>query len=105
MESRMRATTPRSVAVLTLPFHDPGAVPCPSCSEALSLCQPDPECPDRLVGTCPGCGAWYLVVPAQADTLARAVSLLSILKRLEQPKVSRRQMQGGSRDVLTPLLL
>lgn len=34
---------------------------CPHCGDNLSLCQPDGAKPDRLLGSCPGCEAWYVV--------------------------------------------
>lgn len=34
---------------------------CPHCGSDLSLCQPDEARPDRLLGSCPGCEAWYVV--------------------------------------------
>jgi hypothetical protein len=41
---------------------------CPHCSSSLTLHQPDPESPDRLLGICEGCKRWYLVdfAPDQA---------------------------------------
>jgi hypothetical protein len=44
------------------------AVPCLHCSSPLTLHQPDPESPDRLLGVCEGCKHWYLVdlLPGQA---------------------------------------
>ena len=34
---------------------------CVSCHNPLDLHQPDGERPDQLLGTCPDCGAWYLI--------------------------------------------
>jgi hypothetical protein len=36
---------------------------CPQCGHALALHQPDPELPDRLLGTCEECKSWYLTNP------------------------------------------
>ena len=41
--------------------RSPRAVACPGCREALDLYQPDPDSPDRLLGTCDGCKAWYVL--------------------------------------------
>ena len=34
---------------------------CSCCGERLDLHQPDAERPDRLLGTCAECGAWFLI--------------------------------------------
>lgn len=48
---------------------DPGPMPddgdddtpsCPACNVSLDVSQPGAS-PDRLLGACPGCGAWYLL--------------------------------------------
>ena len=58
---------PHSIAV-TMPVM--GVSPCPAdsewvccinCKEHLDLTQPDSDEPDRFVGTCGGCGRWYLL--------------------------------------------
>jgi hypothetical protein len=36
-------------------------VRCTGCRAPLELHQPDPYQSERLVGTCPRCGAWYLI--------------------------------------------
>lgn len=36
-------------------------VPCACCEGTLDVHQPEPERPERLLGTCPDCGAWYLI--------------------------------------------
>jgi hypothetical protein len=40
---------------------DPSEILCPACHERLTLHQPDQKSPDRLLGTCAGCRAWYLI--------------------------------------------
>jgi hypothetical protein len=43
---------------------DPGdrsGVACPGCRHVLTLHQPDPQFPDRLLGTCDVCRAWSLI--------------------------------------------
>ncbi len=42
-------------------FEDASEILCGHCQVPLERHQPDPEQPDRLLGTCYGCGAWYLV--------------------------------------------
>jgi hypothetical protein len=44
---------------------------CAGCGGDLELHQPDADRPDRLLGTCPECGAWFLV-----DGETRAVHAL-----------------------------
>ena len=34
---------------------------CPACAAALSLHQPDPDRPDRLLAVCDRCGGWFLL--------------------------------------------
>jgi hypothetical protein len=41
--------------------EDGSEVPCPACHHDLTFHQPDPECPDRLLGTCEACRTWFLV--------------------------------------------
>jgi hypothetical protein len=36
------------------------AICCPNCEYALTLHQPDPTLPDRLLATCDECKSWYL---------------------------------------------
>ena len=43
---------------------------CPGCTELLMLHQPDEQSPDHLLGTCPQCGAWF-VLHAVAGLLVR----------------------------------
>jgi DNA-binding transcriptional LysR family regulator len=62
----MTATT-RTIA-LEMPFaaishceHDSEWVCCLNCDHPLGLSQPESQEPERLIGTCPGCGRWYLL--------------------------------------------
>lgn len=41
--------------------EDSARIHCPSCARTLSLHQPDERLPDRLLGTCRSCLAWFLV--------------------------------------------
>lgn len=45
-----------------LRLDDLAAAPCPGCRADLNVHQPEPDRPDRLLGTCPSCGLWALVV-------------------------------------------
>jgi hypothetical protein len=42
-------------------LDDSKRVRCPACRDHLFLHQPDEECPDRLLGTCDECRAWFLI--------------------------------------------
>lgn len=42
-------------------FEVASEVLCAHCQTPLEHHQPDVEQPDRLLGTCSGCGAWYLI--------------------------------------------
>jgi hypothetical protein len=46
---------------MKLVCEDGSASRCPCCRRPLTLHQPDPDSPDRLVGTCEGCRAWFLI--------------------------------------------
>jgi hypothetical protein len=39
---------------------------CQNCGYALTLHQPDPELPERLLGSCAECKCWYLTNPRGA---------------------------------------
>lgn len=41
--------------------EDYTSVHCPSCAEKLSIHQPDERLPERLLGTCRTCLAWFLL--------------------------------------------
>jgi hypothetical protein len=34
---------------------------CPNCTAYLTILQPDPGLPERLIGACEGCKNWYLI--------------------------------------------
>jgi hypothetical protein len=42
-------------------FEVASEVLCSRCHSVLDRHQPDETQPDRLLGTCDGCGAWYLL--------------------------------------------
>ncbi len=36
-------------------------LPCPRCQHPLTIHLPDPDLPDRLLGTCSECKSWFLL--------------------------------------------
>jgi hypothetical protein len=46
-------------------LNDHTRVQCPACRDHLFLHQPDEERPDRLLGTCDECRAWFLIDAAE----------------------------------------
>lgn len=44
---------------------DYGLITCPRCSAPLVLHQPDEQLPERLLGTCADCHAWFLIDAAR----------------------------------------
>lgn len=40
-------------------------IACPRCSEYLVVHMPDPDLPERLLGTCCECKSWYLMDAAE----------------------------------------
>ena len=42
-------------------FEDPAEVLCTHCHEPLDRHQPDQDQPDRQLGVCPECSAWFLI--------------------------------------------
>ena len=61
----MFPTTYETVSVLLGRFDtasiSDARVQCPDCKEALDMHQPDERSPERLLGTCQGCSAWFLI--------------------------------------------
>jgi hypothetical protein len=55
---------------LSSAIEDLAEIACPGCGDTLEIHQPDPRKPDRLLGTCCSCGAWFLI-DAAADLIAR----------------------------------
>jgi uncharacterized protein YbaR (Trm112 family) len=50
-----------SISLNLLRLQDVSDVRCPKCQSPLDLHQPDSELPERLIGTCEDCIAWYLM--------------------------------------------
>ena len=42
-------------------FEVANQILCARCQSELESHQPDVELPERLLGTCEGCGTWYLI--------------------------------------------
>jgi hypothetical protein len=51
---------------------------CRTCEAKLTLHQPDEDSPERLLGTCAGCGGWYLIEILQDGTEAFLLDLPNI---------------------------
>jgi hypothetical protein len=71
-------------------------VSCLGCRGDLKVHQPDDESPDRLLGTCPDCGAWHLM-----DRIAGGRFSLVLLPRRDSP---RRAAAPKARSAGMPLL-
>lgn len=63
----MVSTTPGTMIVplvVSTPWTVPGLPcgnPCLACGDHLLIHQPDPESPERLLGTCDTCGSWHIM--------------------------------------------
>jgi hypothetical protein len=68
---------------------------CPRCREILDVTQPDPEAPDRLIGTCTGCGSWFLMEQSPDGSALDMVALPCRSKR-EGPSVARLWAEGAN---------
>jgi hypothetical protein len=68
--ARFLPVTLRVAPVLPCP-DDATWVCCLNCGAPLEIHQPDAEAPQRFIGTCDGCGRWYLLdwVPRSAEGL------------------------------------
>lgn len=79
MRAAAAASNQSVPTTLSLQAHRAGGpstdIPCPSCGGDLERHQPDPERPDRLVGTCLECGDWCLMLVSAGGGLVRLVPL------------------------------
>jgi hypothetical protein len=66
-------------------------VRCPSCETLLSVHAPDPELPDRLLGTCGVCRSWYLM-----DCRSATMILLPDTKELRAAASGARPSPGSN---------
>jgi hypothetical protein len=57
--------TSRSLALDLIPLptdlEDRSEFSCPACCDDLEIHQPDEQQPERLLGLCPSCCAWFLI--------------------------------------------
>jgi len=58
-----------AVSRLRIDSEDPADPECLACGESLWIHQPDIDTPERLLGTCDGCGAWHLIDGDRAITV------------------------------------
>lgn len=66
-----------TLEVRTVPFGPEGLSPsgCLQCNGPLTIHQPDADDPDRLMGSCDDCGAWYAFAISADGAEAVAVIL------------------------------
>jgi hypothetical protein len=79
----------RHTSIPALSLIPPSAT-CPVCDQPMLFHQPDPGTPERLVSTCPGCRAWFLIgeggmVRLPIDEELRHIPSRSDLRDLAQP--------------------
>ena len=72
---------------------DPMEADCLSCSEILSLHQPDPNRPEDLLGVCPCCQDWYLL---QASEDGR-IDCIAFIDRIKLIATARGDQQVQKR--------
>ncbi len=70
-----RVTVALDAAEVPLNHSGPSGIACRRCGEPLDLSQPDPQDPDRWLGTCAGCGGWHLVELIDEERMALVVLL------------------------------
>ncbi|HWE37458.1 MAG TPA: hypothetical protein VG406_12890 [Isosphaeraceae bacterium] len=70
-----RVTVPLEAAAVPIDPRRPGRIGCRRCGRALELNQPDPDDPDRWLGTCPACGCWQVVEILDGERMALVVVL------------------------------
>lgn len=64
----------------------PLEVECDGCGIPLDIHQPDPNRPDRLLGTCEACGNWVLIVADDESNSALLVRLPEAAEITKQTK-------------------
>src|SRR3954447_11206509 len=67
---------------------------CTKCQLPLELHQPDPELPERLLGTCEGCNAWYLMDVANGVMVPLPVE--ELLDRASELRTDRQAQSSPS---------
>ena len=71
---------------------------CLDCKDSLDIHQPDERNPDRLLGICASCGAWYLLEVAGADGHAAS----GLIARLPEPGVLKRSAEAPTTPTKAP---
>jgi hypothetical protein len=72
LHPRFPSKTTITWTVTALRFSDEGleTPSCRNCRTPLNVHQPDEDRPEHLLGTCPHCGAWYLIELGKEKTEA-----------------------------------
>jgi hypothetical protein len=99
--------------VTPLPVSDEGIEPpvCRECEVDLNVHQPDEGRPEHLLGTCPCCGAWYLIELNSELTEAFLIDMPNVSlihsaaaptrKKLIRKRLPRYRQPSDERAVLT----
>jgi hypothetical protein len=63
---------------------------CPHCTSLLTLSQPDPGLPDRLIGACEQCKHWYLIdtVPDMSEGTMLRLPDMQVIRKLSRENPS-----------------
>jgi hypothetical protein len=67
----------RENGCVPVPAAPIGESTCDTCGAPLDVHQPDADLPDRLLGTCQGCKAWWLL-DGEAGLMARLPDSLRV---------------------------
>ena len=64
-----------SVALYSISAVRLSELSCRKCRTPLDIHQPDPNQPDKFLGTCSGCGCWYRVEAKLSEARATVMQL------------------------------
>jgi hypothetical protein len=67
---------------------------CPGCGDYLVVHMPDPEMPERLLGTCDGCKCWYVMSAGEGTMVLVATPALKGAARPRRAQASKRARIG-----------
>ena len=69
-----------------VPVERPAGAHCLNCSSPLSLCQPDLESPDRLLGVCKRCKHWFLIdlIPDRTEGILCRLPDIEVIRSLSR---------------------
>ncbi|HEV3163259.1 MAG TPA: hypothetical protein VGZ22_04405 [Isosphaeraceae bacterium] len=74
--------------VTVAPLTDEGlsSILCPKCQGPITVHQPDAQLPDQLLGTCDGCGAWYVLglMSASNEALVLHLPIHELVQRVAE---------------------